>query len=219
MANASVLVGYQSDIGAAAGTTASAIGSTGSTASVSVLDASTTSPAGENGVVNVRPMNAGATDAAGAVAANTFFDFSISADSGFLLSLSSLTFDAYKGGDGGPRGWVLRSDLDSFSNDMATGLVTCHPFSAACTPDAFSVDLSATMFQDIDDITFRLYTFTANPVVYVVNYTNIRLTGEVVESASVPAPGTMSLLGLALVGLAVSRRRQAHSSRNIGPIA
>jgi hypothetical protein len=126
------------------------------------------------------------TPAAG-VANNQFFQFSTSASTGFSLNLSNLTFDAGRGGPSTPRGWVLRSSVDSFSSTIATADVnTQQP-----TMSPFAVNLAAPVFQNLSDVTFRLYGYAPGTGVGMF-YDNLTLNGSVTAPSLVryEAPGS-----------------------------
>jgi hypothetical protein len=90
-----------------------------------------------------------------AIAGGKFFEFTVTADPDFSLYLDSLTFLSARGGASTPRGWVLRSSVDDFASNIDTQLVGTQ------RPDLtlFTVDLSDPQFQDLSEVTFRIYTF------------------------------------------------------------
>ncbi len=134
-------------------------------------------------------------DSLAAYAAGVYFQFSVTPDAGFLLSLSSLTFDVAKGGISSPRGWAVRSSVDGYSSEIATQEVaTVQPTAAF-----FGVDLSGAAFQGLTTpTTFRIYTYTPAWGSGMF-YDNITLNGA---SSAVPEPSTllMLLLGLGACG-------------------
>jgi hypothetical protein len=78
------------------------------------------------------------------------------ADAGHTLDLANLTFSAGRGGEAGlPRGWALRSDVDGFTNSIDTQDV---PTTRPVFTD-FQVDLSGPGFQNLTEVTFRIYTY------------------------------------------------------------
>jgi hypothetical protein len=145
------------------------------TASDVSLSASLPVP-GENFIDDRSPMygrpvlridpGAGSTNAAQAVMNGTYFEFTLTADDGFLLDLDNLMFGAARGGSGTPRGWVVRSSVDGFANNIATADIT------TARPDLklYTVDLSAPAYTDLTEITFRIYSYApaaGNSVEYV----------------------------------------------------
>src|SRR5262245_47785129 len=89
------------------------------------------------------------------IAGAKFYEVAVTADSDFCLCLDSLTFLSARGGASTPRGWVLRSSVDDFASNIDTQLVETQ------RPDLtqFAVDLSDPQFQDLSEVTFRIYTF------------------------------------------------------------
>jgi hypothetical protein len=145
----------------------------------------------------------GVTTAALAVANNTFFAFTVSANPGFVLNLNNLTFDAGRGGETTPRGWVLRSSVDGFASDIDTQLVP------TVRPDftAFTVNLSGAQFNDLSAVTFRLYDFVPGGG-QSLEFDNVTLNGT---PSPVPEPHSLGLFGLGALGLVgyAWRRRAA----------
>lgn len=141
---------------------------------------------------------AAVASAAAAVAANKYFQFAVSSDASSLINLTSLTFNAERGGAGTPRGYAVRSSADGFAANLASAdLLTARP-----TYTPVSVDLSAAAFQNLSTITFRIYSY-APAAGSSVDYDDITVNGSVV---SVPEPSAALLPALASLGL-LSRRR------------
>lgn len=102
-------------------------------------------------VLRITPVAAG-TSAAAAVANNVYFQFTVSAVSGVFIPIS-LTFNTAKGGTSSPRGYVVRSDYDSYAADLATtDLTTVRP-----TWTAVAIPL---IMDAVASIAFRIYTYT-----------------------------------------------------------
>ncbi|HVY01592.1 MAG TPA: right-handed parallel beta-helix repeat-containing protein, partial [Candidatus Nanoarchaeia archaeon] len=99
----------------------------------------------------------GATNAATAVSTNSYISFTITPDSDIAMNLTSITFAAARGGASTPRGWVLRSSVDSYSADIASSdLSTTRP-----TWSYFNIPLSAASFTNLTSATtFRLYVYS-----------------------------------------------------------
>ncbi len=79
--------------------------------------------------------------------------FTITPSSGYLLTLSNLTFTHYTSFLGSAN-WILRSSLDGYTGNLATG-------SSTSTSQNASVTLSSS-FSNIGAVTFRLYVTGAN---------------------------------------------------------
>ncbi|MGC6550515.1 MAG: PEP-CTERM sorting domain-containing protein [Rubripirellula sp.] len=209
-AAAGVIAGYSPDLSAAPGVTAGPIDDTGSEAVIAPYthDSANSSFTENYETIGIRvPASGAATSGPSAVTANSYFQFHIAADAGLMLDLTSLTFNAYKGGFSGPRGWVLRTSVDNYAADVASEVVTANPFGGGdVVPDAFSVDLTAGQYQGLAEINFRLYAYapTAN---FILNFTGLELNGNVV-----PEPSTAIAMGLlGVVGFAGNRRRRRQS--------
>ncbi len=134
--------------------------------------------------------------------ANVYFEFTVAADAGFELDLTSLDFDAARGGGATPRTYDIFTSVDGFATSVTGGpveLVTARP---NFTP--ISIDLTDAAYQDLSTITFRVNIFAPNPG-QNIDFDNVVVNGTV---AAVPEPAAMSAVGagLMLVGL----RRRAH---------
>lgn len=151
-------------------------------------------------VLQVSPPDNSTTTGALAVANDSYFSFTVTPNSGFLLDLTSLDFDAARGGGNPNRGWELRSSLDSFTATLGTDTMipTQRP-----NFTSYSANLGASTFDAISGpVEFRIYTFsesTGNSV----EYDNIKLTGTVVQ---VPEPSSLVFTMVAAIGF-LSRRR------------
>lgn len=108
-------------------------------------------------VLRIDP-GANSTNAAQAVANDRYFEFTLTADDGFFLDLDNLQFGAARGGSGTPRGWAVRSDVDGFTNTIATADMT------TARPDLklYTVDLSDPAYTGLTEITFRIYSYAPN---------------------------------------------------------
>ncbi|MEP7164571.1 MAG: Ig-like domain-containing protein [Ferruginibacter sp.] len=80
--------------------------------------------------------------------------FTITPNLGFTLTLTSLSFQQ-KADQGGPTTWALRSSIDNFAANIATGPVTTS-FQTAM------IALSPASFTNIGAVTFRIYLINAN---------------------------------------------------------
>jgi len=142
-------------------------------------------------------------DLATALTNNKYYQFTLSAENGFQLDLSSLTFDVERGGAGTPRGYAVRSDADGFSSNLSTAdVTTARP---AYTP--ISISLAAAAFQDRSSITFRVYSY-APAAGNSLDYDNIVVNGTI---APVPEPEIFAILSVGAIALC-GRRRLAPSA-------
>lgn len=110
-----------------------------------------------------------------AVANNADFKFTLTADAGYLLDLSSLTFDVMRGGASTPRGYDVRSSVDGFATSLGQADVgTARP--------AFtnvSIDLTSAAFQGLTTITFKIFSYSP-ATGSSVDYDNFVVNGSVV---------------------------------------
>ncbi len=198
-ANAGLIVGYAPAVEVTTGMTASGILSLGSNATVQ----ENTGSFGDN--ITVRPSVAGSTFN-DAIVNDDFFQFSLGSLSTNYFDLQSLAFHAYNGGMSTPRGWVLRSNLDGYASDIDSAFITATLNDVA--PELFSVDLSS--FTGLSAVDFRIYAF-APTAGFAVNFGNIRVYGAVYDefgneiAGQVPAPATVALMTLGLLGLRFRR--------------
>ena len=118
---------------------------------------------------------------ADAIANEADFKFILTADAGFLLNLTSLTFDVMRGGASTPRGYDVRSSIDNYAATLGTANVpTARP---TFTP--VSIDLSGSGFQSLSTITFKIFNYTTGTGASM-DYDNIVVNGL---TMSVPASG------------------------------
>src|SRR5262249_8649740 len=104
-----------------------------------------------------------------------YIQFSVKANCGLTLNLTSLTFDAARGGDSGlPRGWALLSDLDGFCGSIdQQDVPTTRPVLTN-----FTVDLSGSQYQGLSEITLRLYIYVTGDG-RSLEFDNITINGTV----------------------------------------
>jgi hypothetical protein len=132
-------------------------------------------------VLRLQPSNgltgADSTSPDQAVANDKYFQFTVVADPDFVLNLDNLSFDCARGGAAMPRGWVLRSDVDGFASDIDTQeVLTQRPILTS-----FTVDLSGPQFQNLCEVTFRIYTFVPSAGLSL-EYSNVTLNGSVASA-------------------------------------
>ena len=120
------------------------------------------------------PPGSGSSSPDLAVLQDKYIQFTVTANTGLTLNLSSLTFDAARGGNAVPRGWALLSDVDGFTNYIDTQDVP----TVRNVLTSFSVDLSDASFQKLTEVTFRIYTYVPGSG-QSIEYDNITLNGTV----------------------------------------
>jgi hypothetical protein len=138
-----------------------------------------------------------ANDIAGAIANNDFASFTVTANAGMQLNLTSFTMalgstGVNANGAGDPTtsntsSFALHSSVDGFANTIGTLSVTAPD--GATVWSTGSIDLSGTAFQGLSSVTFRVYMFVNGSVV-----------------TAVPEPTSFALLGLA-AGIGMWRRK------------
>lgn len=146
-------------------------------------------------------QNGNSTSEAQAVANDKYFTFSITPNPGRIMSLTSLDFNATRGGGATPRGYGVRSSANGFASDLSTAdLDTARP---TWTP--ISVDLSGPGFQNLTSattLTFRFYSYAPSPG-QSIDWDDFTLNGTVTV---VPEPAS-GLLCAAALATAARRRR------------
>ena len=109
---------------------------------------------GFGNILNFYPKT-GSTSAATALSSNSYFSLTLNAVSTF--NLAKLNFEVGKGGSSDPRGYFVRSSVDSFSSNLISETL---PLASQPAPAAKSVSLATNAFQGISTVTFRFYGFT-----------------------------------------------------------
>jgi hypothetical protein len=98
----------------------------------------------------------GTTNASTAVSNNAYFSFTVT-PTNVEMDLVSLTFEAARGGSSTPRGWVLRSSVDSYATNIDTDTIS----TVRTTLSTQTIDLTGAAFQNLTSaITFRIYFYT-----------------------------------------------------------
>ena len=109
-----------------------------------------------------------------AVTKDKYFTFTVTANAGFTLNLTNLSFDVARGGGATPRGWVLLSSVDGFTNPIDSQDVPTQRNTLTPT----TVDLSGASFQGLHAVTFRMYAYTPSGG-QSVEFSNVTLNGKV----------------------------------------
>ena len=145
----------------------------------------------------------GVDDMQGAVAAGDYFGFTVNADVGFELGLTSLTFDIGRALRG-TQDYAVRSNVDGF----AENIVFANDVIPLDTLAPQLVDLSGAAYQGLESIELRIYfddRVNNSPSSSATYIDNVQLNGDV---TAIPEPSSSIILGLA-AALSVLRRRRA----------
>ena len=150
--------------------------------------------------------NGGSTTAEQSVANNSFFQFTIVAETGYAINLLSLTFDNAYGNNNFGSGWVLRSSIDNFSTNIASQVVPIYYDFPGFTSQ--SVALNTPEYQGLTSpLTFRVYSFGSVPSEAAMAYANLALNGT--TSTVAPIPDAIWLVSSGLIGFVRFVRRKA----------
>lgn len=193
MANAQDMVQY--DFNVDTNPTAIAGNIASSTYDGSLLSGSYIGDDGFGDVLQSYPSS-GSTDAATALANNSYFTITINAVGGQTFDLDTLSYKVGKGGDSDPRGYFIRSSLDGYTSDLYSETL---PLGSQQAPALRTVPLAG--FTDLTTVTFRFYIFTPSFDEYSVDWSEVSFLG----SAPIPSLsewGTI-LLFLLLAGLSL----------------
>src|SRR5262249_38524777 len=103
-----------------------------------------------------------------------YFQISVRAKAGFVLNLSSLTFTCSRGGPAGPRGYVVLSSVDGYTNIVDTQGIT------AVRPDFenHAIDLSDASFQRLSTVSFRIFVYLPGAG-RSIDTSNVTINGKV----------------------------------------
>ena len=145
--------------------------------------------------------NASSWDTA-AIDLNAYFDWTLSPNTGYEIDFTSLLGE-WQRSSTGPTSYVLRSSLDSYVGNIASGAIT-----GSGVAVAYNLDLSAVAFDSITSpITFRLYAWGASASGGTFSINDFAFDGEVGEV--VPEPASLALLTLAGLAVVVYVRRRS----------
>ncbi|MDF3130111.1 hypothetical protein P0Y35_12960 [Kiritimatiellaeota bacterium B1221] len=142
---------------------------------------------------------------------NKYLEFTITATGGNEFSLDSLVFDLGGRNYSADNDYLVyanvRSDLDNFSTDLATFNYTVPKgLGSDNYGEAFTVNFSGSPFDNLSEITFRLYPSDQNDNGNnIYRYTNINLNGT---TAVIPEPATATLVLLSALGMIFCLRRK-----------
>jgi len=141
-----------------------------------------------------------------------YFSFTITAESGYELDLTSLTFDfgGYTNNavSDATYSYTLQTDLGGLGTGgpiVDSGSITIDPGVTSLTTELQTITLSGASFQNLSSITFRLSPWTTLDNADTIRFDNVILNGTV---SAVPEPGTYALLMAGCVGALVATRRR-----------
>lgn len=145
----------------------------------------------------------GFTTANDALTGNNYFEFTLTPESGYSMSVTSLFLQVQRSNTGASN-LVLRSSLDSYTADLGSLL----NFAGNNATVGFTTDLSGnSAFQNVSAaITFRVVGYTGA----TTGSTGFEGTGNdiAVFGTVVPEPGTVAFMGLGFGVLALARKRR-----------
>jgi hypothetical protein len=144
--------------------------------------------------------------------ANDYFSFTLTPESGYVLSLTQLILDERRSLTG-IREWSVRSSLDGFSSDLATFAVPDND----ATRTGQTISLSAALFGQLDTpIEFRIYGYSSEQSGGTWRIDNLMVDGSVTASTtaatvpdSLPFAFTGGILATTLFGGGCLRKRLA----------
>ena len=110
-----------------------------------------------------------------------YFSFTISANVGSVLNLTSFELDETRSGTG-PTQWVLRSSLDGFTANLGS-----YTNSGITTLTNRNIALDETFYNRSGNIEFRIYAFGASSAAGTLRLDNVELFGSI-SAPDVTAP-------------------------------
>jgi hypothetical protein len=135
----------------------------------------------------------------GSAPGTNYFEFTLTPDSGYEFSLSSISF-GYRATGTGPNAFAVRSSSDSFASALTSGVITSD--SSWHSTGTLSITLSSLTAAT----TLRVYGFGASSGSGTLRVDDVTLNGTV---TAIPEPSAYAaLLGaVALAGAMLRRRR------------
>jgi len=104
-----------------------------------------------------------ATNIAQAITKNSYVYFQLDAKAGYVLNLSSITFNAARSGASTPRGYGVLTSVDSYAASIGNADLATQ----RTTWTAVNISLTGAAFQGLSTITFRIYVYGPYQGTYV----------------------------------------------------
>ena len=113
-----------------------------------------------------------------------YHQFTVTANPGYTLTLNSLSFTQFTNDNpsSGTTRWILRSSIDNYTTDIATG-------AANTTTQVPVVTLPSPGFTNINSVTFRFYILNINGNGTRWTIDNVTLNGSVIGATVIVLPG------------------------------
>ena len=144
-----------------------------------------------------------ATSWTGAAPGTNYFEFTLTPNSGYQLSITSLTF-GYRATSTGPTAFAVRSNSDSYAANLASGTITND--AAWYSSGALSITLSGLSTAT----TLRIYGSGASAGGGTFRVDDVTVAGSV---TAIPEPSTSAAIiaVVALAGVMIRRHRRPHA--------
>ena len=145
-----------------------------------------------------------ANNTAGFSLSSPYYEFTITPDSGFALSLNDLDFGARSTGTGA-QAYSIRWSFDSFGTEIAGGSI------ANNSTWSFKDNSFASLTAPVDTpVTVRIYAYggTGSPSSGTINNRLDDIALNVTATSAIPEPAGAALMGLSGMGVVFMRRRK-----------
>lgn len=155
------------------------------------------------------PSSETADSTANAVTQNDYYAFTVTATAGTVLNLTRISFGtAYyhvSSAASVTSTYALRSSIGSYQTDVGTPFAENHVVTSSPAFTAREIDLSASQYQNLSTITFRIYlSDNSTSTSRYVSLDDVTLEGTI---APIPEPSSSVLLFGTIGGMMLRRRR------------
>lgn len=106
-------------------------------------------------------------------------------NSGFLVNVAEITFHCQRSGTG-PTSWLLRSNIDNFTTNIAANSLAIPTVFAAIPQTSGTLSANSAIQGVVSGITFRLYGATASGTSGTFRVDNLTVLGTIVTQTSNP---------------------------------